>query len=225
MDVVKERIGEVAASLVQDGMLIGLGTGSTANCFIQALAKRYHDEGIVIATVSSSYSSEKLARESGLPFVTIDAISEIDITFDGADEIDSQKRMIKGRGGALLKEKILASHSKELIIMVDETKWVSALGTKAKLPVEIIQFGYLLTAKKLLEFAHSVKLRLRADNRPFMTESGHFIMDVELKLPIENYEALCDKIRDIAGVVETGFFFGMTPRVITGYADSSVKIS
>lgn len=224
MDVVKERIGKAAAALVQDGMLIGLGTGSTANCFIHALGRRCQEEGLVIATVSSSYNSEKLARDEGLNTVTIDAISEIDITFDGADEIDPEKRMIKGRGGALLKEKILAAHSKELVILVDETKCVDTLGTHSKLPVEVCQFGYHLTMQRLTEFAKECHLRMREDGKPFVTENGNFILDIELKLPIESYEALESKIHTIPGVYDTGFFFNMAGRVIIGYNDGSIRM-
>jgi ribose 5-phosphate isomerase A len=226
MDQVKQRIGQRAATLVDDGMLIGLGTGSTANYFIQALSERVRNEGLVIATVSSSYSSEKLARDLNLPFVSIDAISEIDITFDGADEIDPEKRMIKGRGGALLKEKILAAHSKEFIILVDESKCVTHLGSTCLLPVEVAQFGYHLTEKALEKFASEITLRMRGDGKPFLTENGHFILDLALKMPIANYELLEIELQAIAGVLETGFFFNTNRagKVIVGYQDGSIQL-
>ncbi len=127
MDDVKERIGEAAAALVEDGMIVGLGTGSTAICFIQALAKRYEVEGLNIVTVASSHASEKHARDLGLPQVSIDAIDKIDITFDGADEI-TLKRDDKRSRRRSLKEKILAQASRELVILVDETKLVETSG-------------------------------------------------------------------------------------------------
>lgn len=223
MDEVKERIGQAAASLVEDGMVVGLGTGSTAGCFIQALAKRYEVEGLNIVTVASSHASEKLARDLGLPFVLIDAIEKIDITFDGADEIDPQKQMIKGAGGALLREKILASSSREFVVLVDETKLVNALG-KVKLPVEVVQFGHRITQSKLTAFATSCTLRLRGDGKPFVTDSGHFIYDLELKTPVENVEALDTALHHIPGVVETGLFYHLAGRVVIGYTDGTVKM-
>ncbi len=223
MDQIKEKIGEAAATFVQDGMVIGLGTGSTAASFIRALAKRYEEEGLNIVTVASSYQSEILARDLSVPFVSIDAISSIDITFDGADEIDPAKQLIKGAGGALLKEKILATASKELVIMVDETKCVQSLG-RAKLPVEVVPFGHMLTAAKFAPFASSWQLRKRGDGRIFVTDSLHFIYDLELKLPIKDLHQLQQGLLAIAGVVETGLFLNLTGRVVTGYTDGTIKI-
>lgn len=223
MDQVKERIGEAAASFVEDGMLIGLGTGSTANYFIKALARRVIGEGLSIVTVATSLASEKLARELDLASVSIDAVSSVDLTFDGADEITSQKQMIKGAGGALLKEKILASHSKEFVVLVDETKCVEMLGG-VKLPVEVVQFGHGLTSNKLLDFAHSSTLRLRGDARPFITESNNFIYDIELKEKVADPRLLDASIRSIPGVVTTGLFYSIAGRLLIGYADGSVKV-
>jgi ribose 5-phosphate isomerase A len=223
MDQVKERIGEAAASLVEDGMLVGLGTGSTASCFIRALARRVSDEGISVATVATSLPSEKLARELNLACVSIDAISSIDLTFDGADEIDAQKCMIKGAGGALLKEKIVAYHSRELVVLVDVSKCVEQLGA-VKLPVEVVQFGQQLTQEKLLSYATSAVLRLKGDGRPFITESNHFIYDLELKEKVTNPEALDLSIRSIPGVVVTGLFYNLAGRVLIGSVDGTVKM-
>lgn len=223
MDDVKDRIGLAAAALVEDGMVIGLGTGSTASCFIQALANRYENEGLNIVTVASSHASEKLARDLGLPSVTIDAIEAIDITFDGADEIDPQKQMIKGAGGALLKEKILAACSREFIVLVDESKLVKTLG-KVKLPVEVVQFAHRITHAKLAGFATSSTLRLRGDGKPYVTDCGNFIYDLQLMLPIENVEELDKKIRQIPGVVETGLFYALAGRAVIGYTDGTVKL-
>ena len=223
MDDVKDRIGQAAALLVEDGMVIGLGTGSTASCFIRALAKRFEDEGLNIVTVASSHASEKLARDLGLPSVSIDAIETIDITFDGADELDPEKQMIKGAGGALLKEKILATSSREFVVMVDESKLVKTLGT-VKLPVEVVQFAHRLTQKKLSQFASSTVLRMRSDGNPYVTDSGNFIYDLQLNLPIANIEALDTAIGHIAGVVDTGFFYKIAGRTIIGNKDGTIKI-
>jgi ribose 5-phosphate isomerase A len=223
MDEIKERIGQAACGFVEDGMVIGLGTGSTAGCFIQALAKRYENEGINIVTVASSHASEKLARDLGLPYVSIDAIDAIDITFDGADEIDPNKQMIKGAGGALLKEKILAQASRELIILVDQTKLVDTLG-KALLGVEVVQFGHKLIKQKLLAFSSDCQLRMRGDGKPFITESQHFIYDLQLKEPVVSAAELDQKIKGIAGVVETGLFYGVAGRVVIGYQDGTIMM-
>ncbi len=223
MDEIKNRIGSAACALVEDGMVIGLGTGSTAACFIQALAMRYESEGLNIVTVASSHASEKLARDLGLPSVSIDAIEQIDITFDGADELDPKKQMIKGAGAALLKEKILASNSRELVVLVDESKVVKSLG-KVKLPVEVVQFAHKLAARKLESYAKSCTLRYRGDGKPLVTDSGNFIYDLELKLPIKNVEILDAALRSIPGVVETGLFYKLAGRVVIGYKDTTIKI-
>lgn len=223
MDEVKERIGIAAAALVEDGMVIGLGTGSTAACFIQALARRFDTEGLNIVTVASSHASEKHARDLGLPFVSIDAVDSIDMTFDGADEIDSRKQMIKGAGGALLKEKILASNCKEFVVLVDQSKIVDQLG-KVKLPVEVVQFGHKLIQAKLSTFATSCNLRMRGDGKTYITENQHFVYDLQLKLPINDVAKLDSELRLIPGVVETGLFYQIAGRVVIGYTDGTVKI-
>lgn len=223
MDEIKERIGQAACGFVEEGMIVGLGTGSTATCFIKALAKRYETEGINIVTVSSSYASEKLARELGLPYVAIDAIDQIDLTFDGADEIDPTKQMIKGAGGALLKEKILAQSSKELIILVDESKLVNQLG-KTLLPVEVVQFGHKMTQAKLMAFGTKCQQRMRGDGKPYITESQHFIYDLELKEPVESAAVLDASLKAIAGVVETGLFYNAAGRVVIGYRDGTIMM-
>lgn len=222
MDEVKDLIGQAAASLVDDGMVVGLGTGSTAASFIKALARRYEDEGMTIVTIASSHASEKLARDLGLPTVSIDAIEQIDLYFDGADEVDPEKQMIKGAGGALLKEKILATASREFVVLVDESKLVKTLG-KAKLPVEVVQFGHRLTQVKLSKFG-VCSLRHRGDGNPYITDSGHFIYDVQLEGAITNVKELDMALKSIAGVVETGLFYNVAGRMVIGYKDATVKI-
>lgn len=223
MNEIKARLGRHAASTVEDGMLVGLGTGSTTNYFIKALAQRHNEEGLVVATVSSSYSSERLARDSGLFCVVIEAIRSIDCTFDGADEVDPEMRLIKGLGGALLKEKILATNSKKFIILVDETKCSKQLGTKSKLAVEVIQFGHHLTCEKLLKIASSATLRYRGNGKPYITESGHFIYDLGFKKPIKDPEKVQKKLDAIPGVVEHGLFLKMASQVLVGKSDGTIR--
>jgi len=223
MEEIKKRLANHAASSVEDGMLIGLGTGSTASYFIQALAKRHIEEGLVIATVSSSYSSERLARDLGLSCVSIEAIQSIDCTFDGADEVDSELRLIKGKGGALLKEKILATNSKKVVILVDESKWSKELGTKSTLAVEVIQFGHHLTYQKLLQVASHARLRYRGDGKPYITENGNFIYDLAFDKPIKNPKKTQDALSSIAGVVEHGLFLDMATQILVGKEDGTIK--
>lgn len=214
----KKRAAEKGVEFVQDGMVVGLGTGSTAAYFIRALAK----EQKRIVTVASSSASEELARSLGLSVVSIDAISGIDLTCDGADEVDPNKQMIKGAGGALLHEKIVARASRALVILVDETKCVARLG-HTKLPVEIVSFGYLLTLHTLAAFG-TPHLRLREVSRPFVTDSGNFICDLELPKPLATPEALDAAIHTIPGVIESGLFLNLNPTVIVGNLDGSCEI-
>ena len=144
---IKQAVGHKAADLIQDGMLVGLGTGSTVFYFIEKLIERVKD-GLHIRAVSSSLRSAELASKGGIPLIDINTLSHLDITVDGADEIDHEKRMIKGGGGALLREKIVASMSKEMIVVVDESKLSAKLG-RCKLPVEVIPFAHEVTHKKI----------------------------------------------------------------------------
>lgn len=208
---IKRQIAEAAIQFVQDGMTIGLGTGTTATEFIKKLAS----EKRKVTCVASSIASEKLALSLGLKCISIEKLSHIDITFDGADEIDVQKRIIKGAGGALLREKILAYASRSLIILVDETKCVDLLG-KAKLPVEITPFGHNFTIKHLEELGYQGALRVTSDESFYVTDNHNFIFDIYFPEYLQNPEEEEKKITSIPGVVETGFFFNLPLKVIVG---------
>ncbi len=221
---IKKRIGEHAATLVENGMIVGLGTGTTAACFIQSLAERNRLERLNITCVATSIESEGLALSLGLRTVSIDSVSEIDVTFDGADEVDEKKRLIKGAGGALLREKILANSSGELVVMVDEQKLVTNLG-KAKLPVEVTPFGHRFTKANLVSLGYTkIDLRLNADGSPFVTDNHNFIYDIYFSKLLKDPEKEEEKIRKIPGVIETGFFFDMAGPVIVGKADGSIVV-
>lgn len=217
----KEAAGTTAAQLIQPGMLVGLGTGSTAHYFIQALSKRCR-EGLQITAVASSEASLTQARESGISIADIQAIRQVDITVDGADEIDPQKRMIKGGGGALLREKILASSSREMVVIIDSAKQVSQLGA-FPLPVEISPFAYQATIHKMNALGYQGKIRLSKQNDFYKTDNGNFIYDIQLPLPCTP-EKEEKALKALPGVVETGFFLGLAGRVIVGFPDGSVKI-
>lgn len=218
----KKAVGTKAAELVEDGMLVGLGTGSTATCFIESLIKRCQ-EGLRIEAVATSRRSQQQALNGGIPVIDINRVSTLDICFDGADEIDPQKRMIKGGGGALLREKIVASMSHEMVVIVDETKCVDTLG-KFPLPIEIIPFGYRSIVNKIENMGYTGKIRMESGNYKYVTDSGHFIYDAQLSPKHPAPEEIQEQILHIPGVVETGFFFNLAGRVIVGKSDGSVEI-
>ena len=215
---IKKNVGAFAASLVKNNSVVGLGTGSTTCCFIESLAERVRKEKLSIKTCATSQESEKLAKKLGLS-VSSDALEKIDVTFDGADEVDPKKNMIKGAGGALLREKIIASASRKLIILIDETKLVKKLGA-ALLPVEVIPFGHKITAKEIEALGLRCHQR-KKNGKPFITDNGNFIYDIVLNK--KHPKLLDERLRKIPGIVETGFFFGLASRVIVGYRDGKIE--
>ncbi len=217
----KKAAGRKAAELIQNGQIVGLGTGSTAACFIDNLILRCK-QGLQIEAVASSSASAEQARRGQLKILDINEVSHIDITVDGADEIDAKKRMVKGGGGAHVREKILASYSREVVIIVDETKVVDAIG-HAKVPVEILRYGSLATGKKLEELGYRGHWRKNKDNSLFITENGNCLFDIAFSSPLLSPEKDHEKIIHIPGVIDTGFFFGYAGRVIIGYSDGSTK--
>lgn len=215
----KLAAGRKAVDLIEDGMIVGLGSGSTAECFIRALI----DASKSIKAVSSSRASADLAKHGGIEVLDINSVPRIDITVDGADEIDPQKRMIKGGGGALVREKILANASDEMVVIVDETKLVPSVG-KGKLPIEIIFYGSPATRMNIEKIGFHGKWRLNDNQTLFITENGNLIFDITFDSPPQNPEQLHDTIRRIPGVVDTGFFFGLAKRVIVGYPDGKTQL-
>lgn len=218
MNLAKQAAGNRAADWIESGMTVGLGTGSTVAYFIEALIKKQ----LNIQAVSSSEQSAALARQGGIRLLNINDVSQIDLTVDGADEIDSQKRMIKGGGGALLREKILAASSKEMIVIVDETKVVSTLG-QAKLPVEITPYGSQTTQARLEKIGFASTWRRNEQGALFVTENHNLILDIHFSAPLPCPENEQEKIRNVPGVVDTGFFFSLAGRVVVGYGDGSTK--
>ncbi|TXK76948.1 ribose-5-phosphate isomerase RpiA [Paenibacillus sp. N3.4] len=216
----KKIAADLAVEGIKDGMIIGLGTGSTAFWAIQRIAQRVKD-GLSIRAVASSKSSEELAAELGIHLVSFDSIDQIDLTIDGADEVDRELNLTKGGGGALLREKILASNSKELVIIVDESKLVERLGA-FPLPVEIVQFANHLTLRHLREFGCEVSMRKR-EGELFVTDNGNFIVDCQFG-QIDDPEHLTQQINMIPGVVENGLFTKLTNTVIVGYQDGTTKV-
>lgn len=221
LQLAKDSAGKAAADLVMEGMLVGLGTGSTAACFIAHLSKRCK-QGLNIQAVATSQKSWDLALASGIPMVDINTLTTLDFTIDGADEIDPQKRMIKGGGGALLREKIVASMSRDMVVIVDETKLVDHLGTHP-LPVEIVPFAYKATLHKLKSFGYTGVLRMTSTNQLYLTDNKNYIVDIQFKTPCKEPEKDELIIRSTPGVVETGFFFNLARRVIVGFKDGHIE--
>ncbi|MDE3045154.1 MAG: ribose-5-phosphate isomerase RpiA [Verrucomicrobiota bacterium] len=218
----KRAAGQKAAEFIQQGMIVGLGTGSTAVHFIDALIER-HKTGLHIQTVASSRSSAEQASKGGLRVLDLNEAPRVDITVDGADEIDSQKRMIKGGGGAHTREKILAAASTEMIVIVDESKIVSRLG-KRNLPVEILFYGSPSTRRKIEALGYKGKWRLNSDGSLFITENGNALFDIEFVSLLTEPEYDHKQLIQIPGVVDTGFFFGLAGRIVVGFSDGRTEI-
>lgn len=223
VNLAKKAAGYAAADLVLNGMLVGLGTGSTAAHFIKRLGERCR-QGLKIQVVASSEKSLQLAMQEQIAIADINAVTFLDFSVDGADEIDTQNRMIKGGGGALLREKIIAAMSKEMVIIVDEHKLVEKLGT-FPLAVEISPFAFKATCNQMQSLGYSGKLRTEQDlSGFFITDNGNYIYDIYFDTPVDNPESIDQKLKNIPGVMETGFFFGLTKKVMIGYLDGKVKV-
>lgn len=221
-DIAKQAAGKAAVELVQNGMVIGLGTGSTAFFFIENLIERCRTTKLKITAVATSQRSSEQAQAGGIPLHDINKITSLDLTIDGADEIDHQKRMIKGGGGALLREKIIASISREMIVIVDENKVVDQLG-KFPLPVEVVPFAHELTAYRLAQLGFNGSFRRTPMGELYLTDNGNYIIDIVFPNGCSTPEQDHAAIRNIPGVVEIGFFFNLAGRVIVGYSDGQVK--
>jgi len=223
-DVIKEAIAKEAVKLVKANMIIGLGTGTTANSFIRCLAKKIRDENLKIKAVASSKATEKIAKEENIDLLNSEEMIFVDLYFDGADEIDPEKNMIKGRGGALLREKVLAYSAKEMIVLVDDSKLVAHLGYKSNLPVEIVPFALAAVEIQLKEEGYVGKYRLNKDGSYYLTDNENVIFDVltDKNEPLTRQDH--DIIKEIPSVVETGLFFDVAGRIVVGYAAQKVEI-
>ena len=209
-DLEKEAAAHASVRFVRDGNIVGLGSGSTAVYAVRLLGERVRS-GLKILGIPTSNQTRDLAARLGIPLTTFDEIQEIDVTIDGADEFDSQLSLIKGGGGALLREKIVASASRQVVIVADSSKQVPMLGT-FPVPVEVIAFAQPFVKKRIESFGASVKLR-QSKGRAFVTDEGHHILDCSFG-QIPDAPALSRKLRDVTGVVEHGLFIGMASIVL-----------
>jgi ribose 5-phosphate isomerase A len=209
----KEAAGRAAAKLVREGDVVGLGTGSTAYFTVVALGERVK-AGLKIIGIPTSLQTADLARAVGIPLTTLDEHPEIDITIDGADEADLQLRLIKGGGGALLREKVVASASRKMVVVADSAKIVPVLG-KFPLPVEVISFARTVVEKKILSLGGSPKLRTRPDGSPYITDNGNQILDCSFGR-IADPPALALALSNVPGIVEHGLFIGLASVALVG---------
>jgi ribose 5-phosphate isomerase A len=216
----KQRAAEAALAYIQDGMNVGLGTGSTTDFFLIALGEAI-GKGKVrnIRGVPTSRKSEDRAHELGIPLTTLGQCPELDVTVDGADEVDPKLDLIKGLGGALLREKLVAQSSKKLVIIVDSGKVVTRLGTKSPLPVEVVQFAHETQDRYLRAAGAEPTLRKRPDGAPYVTDNGNYIYDCKYASGITDANKLADVLHHHAGIVESGLFLGMASVVLIASAD------
>jgi len=213
IEILKQEAATQAVALVEDNMIVGLGSGSTAAYAIDMLVQRVK-KGLNIKAIATSEQSRLQAESGGIHMTSFTEHQEIDLTIDGADEVEKGSLdLIKGLGGALLKEKMVALVSKKLVIIVDENKLVSHLGERAPLSVEVVPFGWEITQARISRFCSKVSLRKSADNKPMITDSGNYLLDCHFK-EIKSAAALCKDLKLITGVVETGLFIGLTTLVI-----------
>jgi len=228
IDKAKFVAAKRAAGLVEDGMRVGLGTGSTAAWLVRCLGEMVREEGLKFTAVPTSTRTAELAREVGIPVTSLDEAKWLDLTIDGADEFDRDLNLIKGGGGALLQEKIVATASDQMVVIADAGKEVENLGA-FPLPVEVIPFGWQ-TSQALIEetlvsmdvLGRSASLRMNGD-RAFMTDEGNYILDLHLHR-IGNARQLALVINQIPGVVENGLFIDICDTVIIGYGDGNVEV-
>jgi ribose 5-phosphate isomerase A len=226
-DNLKRAAAERAAELVTDGMRLGLGTGSTAAFFVAAISARVR-KGLRVAGVPTSEATREQAQREGISLTTLDETPELDLTVDGADEIDDDLRLIKGGGGALLREKIVASVSRRMIVVADGSKHVAKLG-RFPLPIEVVPFGLTAVEQAIARLLDSLgasgdlALRRAADGAPYVTDGGHFILDAHLGR-IEKPNVLASTLNNIPGVVEHGLFIGLATGAILATGEGLVEL-
>jgi ribose 5-phosphate isomerase A len=220
-DQEKEAAARASLQFIQDGQVVGLGSGSTASYFIRLLAEKVKN-GLRIRGIPTSVQSHDLALDLGIPLITLDECQDIAVTVDGADEVDPQLRLIKGGGGAMLREKIVASATRRLVIVADGSKQVPVLG-KFPLPVEVIPFAQALVAKRIRGLGADVRMRTAADGTPFVTDEHNHILDCRFGA-IRDAERLAHELSDMPGVVEHGLFIDMASVAILARGGEIIEL-
>ncbi len=219
VDALKKMAAEKAVEQVKSGMVLGLGTGSSACHAVIKIGQLWQAGTLTdIVGIPTSEGTATLAREYNIPLVTLDGYPVVDLTIDGADEVDPQLNVIKGLGGALLREKMIESVTRHFIVVVDGSKLVQRLGTRSPLPVEVTQFGWRTQARWLVSLGCTPALR-GGEAQPYVTDNGNYILDCTFPNGIDDPLALADILDHRTGVVEHGLFLGMANEVIIGDAD------
>lgn len=219
----KEQAGKKAAEYVKNGMVVGLGTGTTAEWAIRALADRVKRGDVKdIQCIPTSTSTRRLADELGLSIRGLEDVEWVDLTIDGADQVDDRLNLIKGRGGALLREKVVAFSSGEVIIVVDESKQAKQLGEGCPVPVEVIPFAEAVVRQALINLGAQVEPRMDGDD-PYMTDNENLILDCLFTRPFDP-KHMEREIKRIPGVVESGLFVDMTDRIVVGRATGGPQV-
>jgi ribose 5-phosphate isomerase A len=209
-----------AVELVEPGMVVGLGSGRAVWKMVELLGQR---EAPVRAAVVASSLTDELARAAGLRVVELDGSIELDLALDGADEVDESLRLIKGGGGALLREKIVIGAARRFVVVAEATKRVDRLGERFRLPVEVVRFGWRETRRRLESSVAEPELRMGADGGPFLTDEGHYILDCDLPAGADP-DSLDRSLKLMPGVVEHGLFIGLAERALLGRPDGSVEV-
>jgi ribose 5-phosphate isomerase A len=222
----KKAVGEAAAALVEDGMRLGLGTGSTTAEALRAIGRRIGEEKLRVAGVPTSSAAERLARQHGIPLITLDDVDRLDLALDGADEVfvapDGQIHLIKGRGAAHTREKVVAMQAERFVVLVDGSKRVERLGEKMPIPVEVVPMAAAPVERSLRALGGQPELRMgRRKDGPVVTDQGFWIYDVRFDTISDPY-ALADAIRAIPGVLDHGLFLGVATSVLVGEEDGTV---
>jgi ribose 5-phosphate isomerase A len=213
----KKYAAAQAARLIQDGMVVGIGTGSTVAFLIEQLGRRVRDEGLRIVGVPTSFQSRLLCGKLGISVRDMQDCANLDLTIDGADEVDPRLDLIKGGGGAQTREKIVAAMAREFVVIADESKLVPALGTTFPIPVEVLPSGLAYVERSLRDLGATASLRMATSGKdgPVVTDNGQFLLDLRFP-PGTDLRAADAKLHQIPGVIETGLFIGLASKVLVG---------
>ncbi len=217
----KMAAAQAAVGLVTSGMKLGLGTGTTAYFAIHEIARRIKDENLEVEAIATSNETATLASSLNIPLITFADCCDLDLTIDGADEIDERFTLIKGGGGALVREKIVASRSRQMAVIADESKLCHHIGKHA-IPVAVLPFGHESTAHKLSRHAKSIRMRMNTDETPYVTDDELYIYDLQCDTGLDPLD-IERAVKEISGVVEIGIFNGIATMAFIGYADGHVE--
>jgi ribose 5-phosphate isomerase A len=220
----KQVAGRRAAELARDGMVLGLGTGSTVLFTLQRLAERIREEGLALRGVPTSVETERRAAELGIPLVTLEEVARVDLTIDGADEVDPAFHLVKGGGGALLREKVVASISDREVIVIGPDKLVDRLAARFPLPVEVTAFARPVVARALVQLGFEPHLRVHQGGEPYRTDNGNEILDARFPGGLADPATTERQLLAIPGVVECGLFVGLCHAVVIGHPDGRAEL-